>query len=577
MFMSKFIRINDLFGQYSSEINLDVRCSILIGANGVGKSTILNVIKSLFDFDFIELSRYMFDSIELVTENDSYKIEYSDLFPNIIDVLDAFKKVTIQSTYAEHEDGEEISNFSEISNTLVEIDKLSTKNSYQKYLSACLFNKPIDGELLEAINSLTSFMRVHENPAEQIKDTLVSLSTKSNPEDSMFDSYYAPFKHFIKTPISKRRTMKKIHKIITELSTEYVIHFDAVRSFHIGSNLSTVSTVHSKLIDWFAQYNVMFKELSREYLYDEELDKSIIGIPSLPKNLRNECVALVKKELQNPKYERQPTPYDCKKIYLNSFMQQTLVNINALISYFYYDNDFIVKMNDKAIEYYNHYIGNSLLNSGLSEDNITGAFNLFTDDSVLFNVENFISPIILNNFLFSGMVFQISLVKGYFSKNFISPLHVSFCNFYQNEIENFTAYKNPKIETLKFLLEKYLVDKEIIITAAGLRIFKVNKKVKESGPFKLIENFKNEIALDNLSSGEKKIILILIFCIFYEKSILLIDEPELSLSILWQESIIPDILEHTKIKRIIVATHSPFIASNEELFDSIIPLPEEEE
>ena len=95
--MSKFIRINDLFGQYSSEINLDVRCSILIGANGVGKSTILNVIKSLFDFDFIELSRYMFDSIELVTENDSYKIEYSDLFPNIIDVLDAFKKVTIQS------------------------------------------------------------------------------------------------------------------------------------------------------------------------------------------------------------------------------------------------------------------------------------------------------------------------------------------------------------------------------------------------------------------------------------------------------------------------------------------------
>jgi predicted ATP-dependent endonuclease of OLD family len=44
---------------------------------------------------------------------------------------------------------------------------------------------------------------------------------------------------------------------------------------------------------------------------------------------------------------------------------------------------------------------------------------------------------------------------------------------------------------------------------------------------------------------------------------LIIDEPELSLSIEWQEMILPDILKSGKCKSLIAATHSPFIFDNE--------------
>lgn len=73
-----------------------------------------------------------------------------------------------------------------------------------------------------------------------------------------------------------------------------------------------------------------------------------------------------------------------------------------------------------------------------------------------------------------------------------------------------------------------------------------------------------EIPLDALSSGEKQMISLFARLYLYPKEkLVLIDEPELSLSIDWQRKILPDILNSDICKQVVAITHSPFIFDNE--------------
>lgn len=67
-------------------------------------------------------------------------------------------------------------------------------------------------------------------------------------------------------------------------------------------------------------------------------------------------------------------------------------------------------------------------------------------------------------------------------------------------------------------------------------------------------------SLETLSSGEKQLISIFSHLYFDDNELfLIIDEPEISLSLFWQEMILQDILH--KSLGLIVATHSPFIVN----------------
>lgn len=72
-----------------------------------------------------------------------------------------------------------------------------------------------------------------------------------------------------------------------------------------------------------------------------------------------------------------------------------------------------------------------------------------------------------------------------------------------------------------------------------------------------------KIPLDSLSSGEKQMISLFARLYLYpKKKILLIDEPELSLSIDWQRKILVDIVSAQSCQQIIAITHSPFVFDN---------------
>jgi len=73
----------------------------------------------------------------------------------------------------------------------------------------------------------------------------------------------------------------------------------------------------------------------------------------------------------------------------------------------------------------------------------------------------------------------------------------------------------------------------------------------------------NRIEFKDLSSGEKQIISLFTHLVLSDKDYyIIIDEPELSLSVPWQERFLNDILKLDKCKGLLAVTHSPFIFQN---------------
>lgn len=73
-----------------------------------------------------------------------------------------------------------------------------------------------------------------------------------------------------------------------------------------------------------------------------------------------------------------------------------------------------------------------------------------------------------------------------------------------------------------------------------------------------------KIPLDSLSSGEKQMISLFARLYLYRgPKIVLIDEPELSLSIDWQRKILVDVVGAPTCSQVIAITHSPFVFENE--------------
>lgn len=132
------------------------------------------------------------------------------------------------------------------------------------------------------------------------------------------------------------------------------------------------------------------------------------------------------------------------------------------------------------------------------------------------------------------------------------------------------AYLVSIIECLQDIYEKTKEIDECLDRFTRVCNGYLESKTFMYNPFKiecelLQEHSGENIEFKNLSSGEKQIVSLFsrIYLTTESKNIILFDEPELSLSIAWQERLIPDIIESQKCNFIMVITHSPFIFDNE--------------
>lgn len=82
----------------------------------------------------------------------------------------------------------------------------------------------------------------------------------------------------------------------------------------------------------------------------------------------------------------------------------------------------------------------------------------------------------------------------------------------------------------------------------------------------VLDDHLREIPLDSLSSGEQHEMVLHYDLLFRvrENTVVLIDEPELSLHVAWQKEFLPDLLKIVEVCRFdaVVATHSPFIVGD---------------
>ncbi|MFF2086999.1 AAA family ATPase [Nocardia sp. NPDC058176] len=111
-----------------------------------------------------------------------------------------------------------------------------------------------------------------------------------------------------------------------------------------------------------------------------------------------------------------------------------------------------------------------------------------------------------------------------------------------------------KIELLEKIINSRLMNKRLRITAkAGIEVLHAGTN--------------GEIALDSLSSGEQHEIILMFDLLFNvpEGALVLIDEPEISLHVVWQLAFIPDVQKIAELAgfRMIVATHSPQIINDD--------------
>ena len=144
-----------------------------------------------------------------------------------------------------------------------------------------------------------------------------------------------------------------------------------------------------------------------------------------------------------------------------------------------------------------------------------------------------------------------------------APISSVYINTLEKKIEIYDDIRKRLRLFLQLLNNKEFVNKRFSFSRnEGLRIL-----LNTGGVLK---------DLTKLSSGEQNEIFLLFKLIFEvpEKSVLLIDEPELSLHVAWQLQFIKDIKEIAKTRdvQIIIATHSPEIVS--ESLDCCVDLTE---
>ncbi|EOZ2183519.1 AAA family ATPase [Enterobacter hormaechei] len=160
------------------------------------------------------------------------------------------------------------------------------------------------------------------------------------------------------------------------------------------------------------------------------------------------------------------------------------------------------------------------------------------------------------------------------SKEKINPLIKNLKDLYEKDTIKENHYLNYFLSKLNPIIQDTKEQESKIETFVAI----CNKYLKSAGDSKFLtfdqsklevivyDEFSGEkIQLNDLSSGEKQVISLMSILYLYDNSnkIILIDEPELSLSLPWQKLLLPDVDQCNTVSQVIAITHSPFIFDND--------------
>ena len=132
------------------------------------------------------------------------------------------------------------------------------------------------------------------------------------------------------------------------------------------------------------------------------------------------------------------------------------------------------------------------------------------------------------------------------------------CHYFSKlmEFQEQLEKKESQITNFCRVCNEYMVDKQFSYDTTNFR-FTIHPKFKPTRT--------GDIKLHNLSSGEKQIVSLFshLYLTGGKSYFVLIDEPELSLSVPWQRRFLLDIWKGEFCNGLVAVTHSPFIYDNE--------------
>lgn len=583
----KFIKINKLFGKYDNEIDLSSRGIIFIGENGVGKTTIMKIIQNLMNYNFSELIKYDFESIDIEVSLQDGKmlhetIRYADLLPTDEEIrnliknsklfeedyrdewhtysfnLDKEDKIeAVNSDYPNDDwndddekadfwddtyDQEEYynGNFYVLSEELINdiIKKNELNNIIRKIIKNEEFTNLYYKTYIDSLKKekdyyyINDYIGFYSKIDERLKD-IVSM-IKEYIEKILSSNKSVHFEN--------RKDIIKILKIIKGNKNKYVDILDMTKIYTFDNKLLSSSLITNKLLEWKAAIPNKTYKLK---LFKETVDTFPGRVYDFFENMEKSIYEEVLQEIDGRRYKDIDEDNFINSSKDISELNSNTIEINSIINHYYYNEDFIAQINSVAIAYY--VVANNKEWQLNNKKEATADMTLIKDRFI-----KYIRPVLLKNGPFD-IEWGAENSIGSIDENRV------FCDFYAKEWNSFEENVNPKIKTLQELLNKYMMNKDVEVTPMGLLV-----KSKDDN---------HVIPLNSLSSGEKKLLIIFLHCLFNEDVPILIDEPEISLSIIWQENLLPDLLEKTNIKQVIVATHSSAVISDSSLDKYIIPLP----
>ena len=542
--------IKNLFGKRDLNINFDKHINVLIGENGCGKSTILKMLDYISHRDFISLSKYYFDEIIICDEKNEDRIVRNDLlqlsFSNNQDFNIKFYKFTNDylNKMEIHEnqdlDEEFISFYKKLIDYFEPNYKLLELNSSinsEEYFKAYVYK---DVEFLLNCDYEKDYK---DRWFFQLPQSYLMTFFDSNKVVYGSKFYFKIIFVFMFSYIIALKKSKKVF-YDDDIFVDYTCFKESFGTPHIeNSNISgwrlepqAMSRNPSPGYYVFCDKAHIILENTKYYdyvVFEEENDnisKQIKNIRFFKKNtlylLLDKMMRILKEKIIH--YEKQKqylevlTFHDINKICKIDDIKPTI----RIILY---------EMKQLEGFYAFKYLGDDVFK------HLKESFELLND------FDDWDDAIITKGYNYLGLFRYLKLnyeriIKSINSKEFLRFGRLS------------SKYMTNKIVDLN--VEKLLI---------GDKPFIIRDKVTNE-----------EIEYSFLSSGEKKIIRLILMMCFDKKDykILLLDEPELSLSPYWQEMLLNDLDEYCKNLSIIIATQSPNLI-NENQLDWLIEVKKE--
>lgn len=533
--MTLIIKIKKLNNERDYVINTDDKCNIFVGNNGSGKSTAMNILFCLFEKN-MGLLNYCFDEIEI--SNNQTKmfqtIKYSDILPTI----DLYKKLYLENEmiYLEPKDKNEEKDI---------YDNRSNKDFLKKHIYNIFIN---ENDFFEFTSNLTEYKKYDLNNHKKLfmqtsKYFLSRIETHNSEfliikdnvveEKPFFQTYLSFLSPSIKYSLLKilNDNQQLIHFLKQFLYTYHRIYYYYHLHNYIGKILDPILMDSLTRLFFMEQYNSMIKneKIDEHYNYVVDCFKPKDNDDSFKNQLEN-----YKKYLLNNRPEMFASLYVSPNIIVRSE-----INLQPMLS----------GLLDPKGQFIEEFIQDYIL--FIREYQYSESYKYEYDKNIMLIYEYYIEP-----FIGKGSLLDYSKANQFFDRYKYDMIY-ELVNKFKDKIIN---YVNDKLKDINELIKEYFTDKYIFLTPNGVVISKSYE-------------FSDDINFAQLSIGEKRVLALIIYCYYceitcYENTLILIDEPESSLSVILQKRLLPDLLKSNN--NFLIATQSPYIVDNyEELFKYI--------